>query len=192
MEQQTGILVESNIATRKAAEAAAKSAEISKLSVDLMISKERARIRIEMGDVKLGDPGDEYAIDEVTFQLFCHGTTPAFIVERMGRVTVSDSPAPVKATRHPIGGSLPNVVYPSPYAIMTSTVHIHQHLDDSSRDAIREGKLIVQFFGQIKYRDVFDNMRETRFRYRWNVIKVNETNTISYWTKHIDEDNHET
>jgi hypothetical protein len=192
MKRQTDILVEYNKATREAADAAGKSADIAKLSVDHMISKERARIRIEMDEVKLGDRGDRYAIDEVTFRLFCHGTTPAFIVERMGRVTVSDSPVPVKTVLHPIAGSLPDVVYPSPAAVITSTVIIHQHLDDAKRDAIQQGKLILQFYGQIKYRDVFDNIRETRFRYLWRVSEVTENTRVTYWTKHIDEDNCET
>lgn len=192
MKRQTDILVDYNKATREAADAAAKSADIAKLSVDHMIAKERARIRIEMGDVKLGDPGDEYAIDEVNYRWFCDGTTPAFIVERMGRVTVSDSPAPVKTVLHPIGsGSLPNVFYPSPNAIM-DTVIIHGQLDDSKREAIRQGKLFLQFCGQIKYRDVFDNLRETRFRYLWKVLQLSESTRVTYWAKHIDEDNCET
>jgi len=192
MKRQTDILVDYNKATREAADAAAKSADIAKLSVDHMIAKERARIRIEMDDVKLGGPGDEYAIDEVNYRWFCDGTTPAFIVERMGRVTVSDSPAPVKTVLHPIGsGSLPNVFYPSPNAIM-DTVIIHGQLDDSKREAIRQGKLFLQFYGQIKYRDVFDNLRETRFRYLWKVLQLSESTRVTYWTKHIDEDNCET
>jgi hypothetical protein len=195
MKSQTDILVEYNKATRDAADAAKQNAEFAQRSVEAMISKERARIRIEMDDLKLASPGDALPFDKITFNVFCEGTTPAYIVDADATPKVTDSEKPVDSKPHLPLGPLASVLHPSPTPIEIDC-HIYDDLDDTKREAIKEGKgAFVHFYGKVIYKDVFDNIRETRFRYLWKVTNIPNLDgtRFSYWEKHGNaEDNRET
>ena len=176
-----------------AADAAVKNATNTQAGIEAIISKERARIRIEVGDLRLVAPGrPQYELDEIPFKVFCDGATPAFILDKTATVNITDSIEPPDRLHLPISG-LPSVFHPSPNG-MEYTAHVYEDMDDAKRDAIRQGKLFAHFYGEIKYKDVFDRTRETRFRYLWKVtdIQNSDGSSFAYWTKHgKDKDNSE-
>jgi hypothetical protein len=161
IQRQVGIMERQTKATEMAAVAAQEG-------VKIIISKERARIMLEPGTLKLAPPDDPLPIDEVTFKVFCYGTTPAFILERFASVRVTDSEEPPTKLPNIPMPPLPPVFSPSIEGI-EKTTFIFENLGDEQRDAIRKGKLFIHFYGFIQYRHVFDTegICETKFRYIW-------------------------
>lgn len=160
MRYQTTILRNSAEATRKAAEATEKS-------VETLIMKERARIRIEVGQLEIRPPDDEFAVHAVSYKVFCYGTTPAFPLDSRATLIVADSKEPANKT-FPIPMSLPSVINPAADGIKKHAL-LFDTLQENGFDRIRKGELFPQFYGSIKYRDVFDREREYRFRYVWTL-----------------------
>jgi hypothetical protein len=157
MSHQSVILRHQTRATEKAAKAADKNIEI-------FISKERARLRVDLKWLILPEPPDRpYTVD---FAVSVYGATDAYIVEsgcvayvlpweHIGEPEVAD------AAMFPIP-SLPKVISPNApseqYAFFTGE-NMQELLPD-----IKRHRLFVGVRGFIKYKDVFDRDRETRFR----------------------------
>ena len=151
----------------KAAEDAATAARDN---INLFISKERARLKIVMKPLKLVPQfGTVLTVD---FTISVYGETAAYISET--RCVAYETPLDYindselgEAVMFPMH-SIPNVI-----PAKSSPVEEFAFLDfsDEHRESflteINIGRLFVGIRGFIKYRDVFDRERETRFRYVW-------------------------
>jgi hypothetical protein len=180
MERQTGIL-------KKSVDAADISAKAAQASVDGMISKERARIRVEMTGVEL-DKGAA----SVTYTVACFGPT-AFVTDSWA--TAKTSPADVPLTMHlKFPMSLPPVLHDQELK-KSAFISNKLRFETSDIEDFYKQRLYVHICGVISYKDVFDKARTTTFRYVCKTTDyVRPDGTISkYWFKSgYEEDNRET
>jgi hypothetical protein len=167
MDSQKGILAQSVKAAEDNAKAASDGAEAANKNVEMFISKERARLRIDLKPLDLKLKYDStYAVD---FALNIHGTTAAYIVDHrctayLAPWEIVGEPEAATALMFPIY-SLPNVIAPNtPPLEQYAFLHVDGTEDLSE---IKESRQFVGVRGFIKYKDVFDRERETRFRYVW-------------------------
>lgn len=195
--RQADLMETQTTASAVASAAAMKSAEAAKENVEVFISKERARLRLELEPLKLETPG-EFAIQEVRHKVVIHGSTPALIVDSGSFAYVSDSEQPSRdqGVLPPMLGYHDNVMLPTA-APITGTTFLHQKwekLTETEITAIQNDKLFVHFCGFIKYKDAFDRERETRFTYLWHIyMRFADGESLGYWTKCGNEaDNRET
>jgi hypothetical protein len=171
MEKQTEILADSAAVARK-------SAEIAQKSMDAMISRERARIRIELGDdIVLSGPA------RVRYTVHCHGSTEAFISESYAIAEASTSREPPHNTLLPM--SLPAVLGQS---ATQHTVFIMNTLNfpESDMALIDGGQLFIHFYGIVKYKDAFGLLpRETEFCYTYRAtdLKNLDGTVFKVWFK---------
>jgi hypothetical protein len=193
--RQAGILERQAAATEKAADAARDGAEATKRSIEVMIKKERARLKVRMKPFNLhpiaGHPSIEYAVSY-------YGIANASIKEAGVTAYVSNS-----SERETGGLAFPVPQIPEIITASTPPMHAATFLqpnmivEDATIDDIEKGKLFVHFWGNIKYDDGFGEVRETNFRYLWTVTSLRSLSgggrPYSYWKQHGEEaDNRET
>jgi hypothetical protein len=159
-------------ATNKSADAATLNAQAAKESIEMFISKERARLRIDMKPFLISPKTS--STNTVDFTVSIHGPTAAFITQTRCVTYVLtleyiDSPD--------AGEALPFHIYNLPAVIPANSPPQEyfaflflggtDEQKEIERKEIKAGKLFVGVRGFIKYRDVFDRERETSFRYAW-------------------------
>jgi len=172
-------------AAKANAEAARLNAEAAKEMLELIISKERARIRVEITALKLALR--EALAHTVEYTIRLYGSTEARITESGAEAYVSDSAGPRTIKDSfllPI--SLPQVITPDVRTIsVMAFLYPKLKLDNADVDSINERKSFVHFHGFIKYKDVFERERETKFQYTWTVTDLPslDAERYSYWTK---------
>jgi hypothetical protein len=170
MERQTGILVEYNKATRESADATAKSAAATERTVALlekqvnvMISKERARLTIDVSPLEL--PKDASWPISVNYKVRLIGPTAAIIVNTEADVVLSNSPEPIdQSIMYPL--YLPAIISPSdpPQEGRHFATPSGEIMNDIL--AIKRDQKFVHFWGAIHYR-CLENDYWTRFRWVW-------------------------
>jgi hypothetical protein len=177
---------ENAMAAREAAEAAKANAQSARDSVEMLISKERARIRVPEPEKLVIDRGP-FPVHEVRYKIFCYGTTPAYITEASATARMSDSKQDSRDLRAPM--SLPNVLVPN-FEGIAKIALVFERPADPVPEAIERGELFAHFYGFVKYRDVFGRDHETTFRYLWTVTDLKNFGTTGhfcYWAKYGDE-----
>jgi hypothetical protein len=194
MKDQAQIMEQQSKATEEAAKAATLNAKAALQNIEMFISKERAHLRVQIDDLKLEPKfANVYAVD---LKVFIHGATPAFITDAQCVASWSP-PAHVNDTGYVpymYGMRLPNPIAPNSDPIEDFSI-----FEDESGEIVKEIKLdrvFVTIWGFIKYKDVFDRDRETRFRRAWkfsDVIPVDAEYRPGKWEKcGTEEDNKET
>jgi len=175
-----------------------KNAAAAKENIELYISKERARLRVELKPLSLGSAfelgtGPVYVVN---FTVTSHGPTAAYIgdtgcaaiVLPLEVICSEDAGAAIILSLT----SLPSIIPPgtAPIDQMRSFHYGGKGKDDPILSEIKNSRLFVGIRGFIKYRDVFDREREIRFRYVW---KYHEGQEYGDWVKcGKPEENHET
>jgi hypothetical protein len=165
MSVQSGILQESVQVARDAAEAA-------KQNTEMLISKERARLRVEMMPLVL--PSESNApYDTVDFTVSAYGQTDAFVTDSrcvagVGPQEFINYPELWDRVMFPIH-SLPSVVVAgsAPRECSALIGKSSGPDDDLLIQEVKARRMFVCVRGFIKYKDVFDRERETAFRYVW-------------------------
>jgi len=134
--RQADLMDTQTAASVTASAAAMKSAEAAKENVEVFISKERARLRIEVEKLKLEPPG-EYSIQEIWHRVANHGSTPAFVVDSGAIAYVSDSDLPSeKQTVLPPLMGYESVILPGAKPTRSSTFVIGNKLSNTDIAAI--------------------------------------------------------
>lgn len=180
-------------AARANAEVARINAEAAKENIEILISKERARLRVEVVPftVELPVIRGQAPTAEVRYRVHFYGYTPAFIVEATASGFIQNSEEP---SDDPFVASMgiPNVLSPTKEPMTLSALIFPSLFPKQSEiDAVLNRKLFLHFHGCIKYKDVFDRDRETRFRFRWNESII--AGLSGQWTKcGAESDNKET
>jgi hypothetical protein len=166
MIQQTRVLQRQTKATEKAAKAAEDS-------IELVIKKERARVRVELKPLDLR-PQPTYTVD---FAVTVLGATAAYI-RNSGCVAYEtpedwiDEPGLGSAVMFPIY-SLPNAIPPTLAPLeQFAVLDFGENTRDSTISEIKTGRLFVGVRGFIEYRDVFDRDHVTKFRYVWRLNPI--------------------
>jgi hypothetical protein len=155
-----GAIIWQAVETRKAAIAARDS-------INTFISKERARLRIEVEPLNYEWPKEVSLGPPIDFKLCYNGTTEAFIKISEVWCDISDS-------KEPCPGKISSIL-DIPKVITKDTVLKEQKaliwpsLSGDTLQEVKDGKSFVHFYGFVRYTDVFDKERETGWYYPWSV-----------------------
>jgi hypothetical protein len=162
---QVGVMERQTKATEDAAIAAKEGAEAASKNIEMFISKERARLKIGLKPLDLNKEAVAYTVD---FTVDNYGSSAANVIET-GCVTYAlplqlvGEPDVCDAVMFPMH-SIPSIIPPNKppleqYAFLfIQEVMVNEVVSD---------RMFVGIRGFIKYRDMFDRERETRFRYVW-------------------------
>jgi hypothetical protein len=154
-------------------------------NIEFFLNKERARLRVELEKLSLELEFDRVYI--VDFRILIHGPTAAFITDAqcvagvLPLQNINDTdyvPFMYKIIK------IPDVVSPGSQPIETFAIFDADDLQIINE--IKLDRLFVIMRGYIKYKDVFDTERETRFRYVWrysSLVTVGELNRFGEWEK---------
>lgn len=173
---------------------AAKQIAIAEENIKIIISKERARLRIEVDELVL-PKANQFFIISVKYKVRLHGPTDAVILNTIADAVVSDSPEPPKDM------ALSTLYVPQIISALNSPAEAYQFVTpnpDIEKDiiAIKCKTRFVHFWGLINYRDVFNNDWNTRFRFVWKYmagVRADDGTGIGRWEKcGPPEDNSET
>lgn len=195
MERQTAATEKSAEAARDNAIAAKEGADATKRNVEIIIAKERPRIRIELGKVEIARREDHIQLNEVEYIIFCHGITEAYILDSEGTAEITNSiDVPI---HHSVPISLPTVIRPTTEGIRKNAFIFFVPKSEDTFEDIFSGRLHLHFYGWIRYKDVFERERITKFRYRYvvpqDMPKNLDGSVFAYWSKYgPPEDNCET
>src|ERR1019366_8210877 len=113
MRKQWGEMSAQTASLKEYVEETKKIARSTADNVQIIINKERARIRVEVsGDPKLFPHDAVGHINELAYTIFCDGSTPAFITKSWANLKVTDSKNPSSPFPN-IPMSIPAVLHPS-------------------------------------------------------------------------------
>ena len=169
MESQKEALEKSVIAAEDNASAAKSGSEASNKNVEMFISKERARLRVDLKPFSVADKITNAYL--VNFSISIYGTTSAFISDSGATAYFLPKDA---IDVEDVGKAVMFPVYNVPKTIAPSSPPIETYaflfIDDPLiLPEIEKGGLVIGIRGFVAYGDVFDRPRETRFRYAWSL-----------------------
>ncbi len=199
MRRQARIMQSQTTAANDNAASARASAEVVGKNIDMLISTERARLRVELKELSLVPKAP--SIHTVDFIVSIYGLTPAFVTESgcTAYFRPLEQVGSTDAEPHMVSMfALPKIIPPNTTPFNQFTFLLLGSDDARSADLLREiseDRLFVEFRGFINYLDVFNNERETRFRYVWKFSSITPIGTTRFgdWEKcGASEDNKET
>jgi len=177
MDRQLRIMEDQLAALKETANAASATAIAAKENVELIVRKERARLRIDLDPFYLNFNAPSAA----SFTIQHQGSTDAFVLNSRAAIYVSESrdPDPLIGSGKPL--PIPNVIRAKDPAVVAQDV-LHPFTREEI-DSIRQLKSFVHFTGSIQYKDVFDGEHETRFNRVWSIARVNNLGgePFTYW-----------
>jgi hypothetical protein len=147
---------------RKSANAAHRAAEVANKNVEIFISKERVRVMVSARHLDLEPTISGFCT--VHYEVIFSGPSDAFIINSGVWADAVDS---VDAQKFRLWLKIAEL---PPIAPINRNVIHCQTVIDLDADAIREingGTKFVRVYGFIRYKDVFDIVRLTTFRYLW-------------------------
>jgi hypothetical protein len=188
-------LKKQTIATRMAAKAAWKSADIAKRNTDIFVSKERARVGIDSVQPHFIDGirrrNDPFLLDSdcIEFKVVCYGATSATVLSSYTQVAVSQSPEFTEMRGATSAMSIPRVLSHNDRFNLSET--ILPEVDDIIADAARSQKATphLHFRAVINYTDLFQQNTQWQIesRYIWKVILSG--GEILSWREEYHQDN---
>jgi len=165
---------------RISAEAAKESAQLADRNIQLLVGKERARVRVDSVNVRLvgmdvrrrGPPRES---DRIEFQVFCYGATSALVLESRTDTLITESAErDIDDWGCGIPMRLPKVLNPSGNGINLDVPidpEIDQIMELSPGPATKSASFFLHFRAFIRYKDLFQtkNQWEMESRYVWNI-----------------------
>jgi hypothetical protein len=190
MASQTEVLKSSVATAEKSAEAANSNANTAKKNIEIFISKERARLRVEMKPLVLPlKPDPAYTVN---FTVCIYGPTAAFITESLCvayvyPLQVIDDPKLAVKVMFPIH-QLPAVIPAnSPPLDCYAFLSLNSSAEQLLIPEVKARRLFVGIRGFIKYKDVFGTEQVTAFRYVWKYAEgmygLGEEQDYGDWVK---------
>lgn len=196
MHEQIGQMAAQTTVLERSVAVAKESADAARDSVEIVVNKERARLRVEPQQLSLPEtePSPFFC---VTYRVRLIGPTDASIVRAECFARLTDSQTP------------PTVDGPFPWPIDipqwftqadSGTDHYRpiwttQDFNNVSSEDItglRSGMCFIHFWGFINYQDIFQRPHTHRFRYLWklNEIHFGSSPRSGHWRKYgSDQDN---
>jgi hypothetical protein len=177
LDNQLKVMADQLTAVKDTASAACSSAAAARETIDLMVCKERARLRVELQPFYL----NFNAPSPARFQIQHQGSTDAFVLDSRAAVYVSDSRDPDRSAQSGRPVPLPAVIG-ALNPVITGEDLLHPFTEEEI-DRIRELKSFVHFTGSIRYKDVFEGEHETRFNRVWSIARMSNLNDepFTYW-----------
>ena len=158
IEGQTGVLREATSVARTSANAAEKSADAANRNIDILITKERARLWIESADLHFQEGGH----GKIAFTVVGHGSTEAFIVESYMNRYISASSEDIIDSG--VRTSLPEVIIP--HNPVTEMLPLER---EEIWEVAQGPTAYVHLLVVVRYKDVFDGQWEMKSRYTWRI-----------------------
>jgi hypothetical protein len=168
-----GVICWQSIETRKAAQGAKENAEAALSQIRMTMEKERARIGVDLVDLKLDVVPDQHSAVEVGWSVTLYGQTDAFIHDSQCFAEVEGQnlphhirpawgemvglPSVLSCDRRNVKGNVmghPPRPYPFDYASLS--------------DRLVSGDQVVICVGFVEYSDVFGGRWIFRFKRRWS------------------------
>jgi hypothetical protein len=177
LDQQLKVLGEQLTALKDTAAGASSTAAAAKATAELLVSKERARLRVELQPFYLNFDAPSPA----RFEIQHLGSTDAFVLDSRASVYVSDSRNPDRTFQNGKPIPLPSVIgAQNPVVVAEDVLH---PFSEAEIENIRELKSFVHFTGFVRYKDVFDGEHETRFNRVWSIARMGNLNgdPFTYW-----------
>jgi hypothetical protein len=150
--------------TRKAVEAAETGAKAARDNVELLISKDRARIEIIAGSVPV--------VGNAVIGSLCYlnNVGPSLATIEDGGIALVEGNKEIdvdyaRCVKVPIVGNIPANGRSSGQFLIPLQPEVM--ITDSRALEIREGKIFIHCFGYISYRDVFERRHRVRLHLRW-------------------------
>jgi hypothetical protein len=164
MKWQGRILLRQTKATETSAEAAKISAVAAQRNIDLLISKERKRIRVRPKLLDLLHPY-QGTVHTINYEVLFYGATEAYVLNSGVWVDASDSHDGEITTRVrlPIR-ELPDIITATEKSI---ECRAWAEINSDTVRLVKNGKKFIRFYGFISYRDTFEIVHTTKFRYQW-------------------------
>ena len=177
LDGQLKVMAEQLAAVKETASASSMSAEAAKESIERIISKERARLRIELQPFYL----NFNAPSPASYTVEHEGSTDAYVMDSHVSVYVSPSRDPDRSSVNGRPMPIPRIIgSQNPVVAAQDVLHpfTSQEIDD-----IRQLKSFVHITGFIRYKDVFEGEHETRFNRVWSIARMNHLNgePFTYW-----------
>lgn len=142
-------------------------------NVELIITKERARIYVEPDSFDFNTADADNPTFELKYKITCSGTTPAIIYDSRVAAETNVAQERVEPERWaPI--PLPNNLVPGMIEAKVPLFGKSEYFSEVLGEQIERGELFVNFWGYINYRDLFfqgDGFRRKNFRYIWDSQK---------------------
>jgi hypothetical protein len=142
-------------AAKANAEAARDGAEATKQSIEVLISEENARIVIKPLTLKLAKRGELFGLSEMTYKVFCYGTTPAYIEQSWASPSVTASEEPLESELLPTPMSLGPAVLPNFEGIEKMAL-LMQNVEADIAESVAQHKMFAHFQGVIKYKTLLE------------------------------------
>ena len=141
-----------------------------KQQVDMFISKERARLSVEMESFYLGEPN---ALWEVEFRVTNHGATNAVIENALCLPCIQVAKWDTKDALIRLQIQIPKIMAPNPDGVkVTGPIQLASDLnwDIGAEDieALTSRRASIYVVGYIEFRDVFDTRWRLDFCRKWN------------------------
>jgi hypothetical protein len=165
MHEQIAEMSEQTTILDKSVAVAKESADAAKESVEVFRKKDRARLRVHVGDLYFATkPLDK---PPVVYTVHIHGLSEAFIVESKAALYVSDSkPLSDEVQLFLPMAMMPDVIKPNTPPLELKGFFLHTFTDDEIAK-VKAEKAFVHFDGFIRYTDVFDRKWKFTVRRVW-------------------------
>jgi len=162
------LLVASVAFTAWAALAASRAARAAERSVSIAddTAKRQLRAYVHIRDARVLNFGNNEPI-KISASVHNFGNTPAYSAEISTSFCTGSDP---QSGDHFVSAREPDkrnraTIPPGSSTIMT--IEFPKTLDASEIDNLRNGKLAIWFFGEVRYRDAFDEVRLSRYRVKY-------------------------
>lgn len=168
IEKQAGLMEGQLKEMQAAGGQVAKQIAIAEDNIKLIISKERARLRLEPIDLKLPDEFTPLASVEYKVRLY---GTDAIIRTTLSDAIISDSEDPPKVT--PLSSLfIPAIISPSDSPFTNYQLVTPEEWENIPEvvKAVYNRKKFVHFWGTIIYDDLFGNHYYANFRFVWYLV----------------------
>ncbi len=171
------------------------AARAARSNIKLYISKERARLRIQMKPLAIPTESDP-AFNTVDFTVSVYGQTDAFITDSLCVAYIFpwegvNNPELEEQVMFPIHWLTSVIVANAAPVECSALLGTKDGTDNILVEQAKAGNMFVGIRGFIKYKDVFDRERETAFRYVWRYSEV--VDDYGQWEKSgSPEENRET
>src|SRR5579862_2300030 len=177
LDGQLKVMAEQLTAVKETASASSMSAMAAKESIERIISRERARLRVELQPFYL----NFNAPSPASYTVEHEGSTDAYVMDSHVSVYVSPSRDPDRSSVNGRPMPIPRIIgAQNPVVAAQDVLHpfTSQEIDD-----IRQLKSFVHITGFIRYKDVFEGEHETRFNRVWSIARMNHLNgePFTYW-----------
>lgn len=173
--QQVGIMERQTKAGEDAAIAAQKG-------VAIIISKERARVSVDVGNFSIGHPNDPPNVSGVAYTVQCDGATRADILSAWVGVDLHEVNTPASRLSY-AQVSFPAVLRPNDKGAM-GTVVLAGVAGTNAQPRFIRGELYAHFYGDITYKDLFGGT----WIYEFSYLRTHDSSWIGSGKGRVYED----